>query len=79
MAPATIKNKSTGIGKKEEIQVKAILIISNLILESDLWAMGIFLYQMLLGYTPFHASSPYLIFLRIKRAKLNVSKQTLYF
>jgi len=31
------------------------------------------LFQMLLGYTPFNAASPYLTFLRIKRSRLAVS------
>lgn len=42
-------------------------------LEADLWALGVMLFQMFLGFTPFAAPSPYLIFLRIKRAKLRVS------
>lgn len=40
--------------------------------EADLWAMGILLHQMLLGYTAFAAASPYLTFLRIKKAMLKV-------
>lgn len=40
--------------------------------EVDLWALGCVLVQMMLGYTPFSAASPYLIFLRIKRAHLRV-------
>lgn len=40
--------------------------------EVDLWALGIVLHQMLLGYTPFGAPSPYLTFLRIKRSFLQV-------
>jgi serine/threonine protein kinase len=40
--------------------------------EGDLWAMGIVFYQMLTGFTPFAAPSPYLSFLRTKRAALRV-------
>ena len=40
--------------------------------EVDLWALGIVLFQMLLGYTPFGSPSPYLTFLRIKRCDLRV-------
>mmetsp|Transcript_2778 Transcript_2778/g.4182 ORF Transcript_2778/g.4182 Transcript_2778/m.4182 type:complete len:928 (+) Transcript_2778:61-2844(+) len=35
--------------------------------ETDLWALGVVLYQMMTGYTTFLAASPYLSFLRIKR------------
>jgi 3-phosphoinositide dependent protein kinase-1 len=38
--------------------------------EADLWALGVVLYQLIVGFTPFAASSPYLSFLRIKRALL---------
>lgn len=41
-------------------------------IEVDLWALGVVFFQMLLGYTPFGAPSPYLTFLRIKRAFLQV-------
>ena len=41
-------------------------------LEADLWAVGVMLFQMVLGYTPFNAPSPYLVFLRIKRDLLKV-------
>lgn len=46
-------------------------------IEVDLWALGIVLFQMILGYTPFAAASPYLTFLRIKRAHLRVKKKLL--
>lgn len=36
--------------------------------EVDLWALGVVLYQLFVGYTPFAAPSPYLSFIRIKRA-----------
>ena len=36
--------------------------------EVDLWALGVVLYQLFVGYTPFTAPSPYLSFIRIKRA-----------
>ncbi|CAM9323212.1 unnamed protein product, partial [Ectocarpus sp. 8 AP-2014] len=35
--------------------------------EADLWALGCCVYQFLVGFTPFHAPSPYLCFLRIKK------------
>lgn len=41
--------------------------------EVDLWALGIVLHQMYLGYTPFAAPSPYLSFIRIKRATIRHS------
>ena len=43
-------------------------------IEVDLWALGVVLYQMLLGYTPYGAPSPYLTFLRIKRSRLQVDR-----
>lgn len=45
--------------------------------ETDLWALGAVLFQMLLGYTPYAAPSPYLTFLRIKRAFLQVQRHCL--
>jgi serine/threonine protein kinase len=41
-------------------------------IEVDLWALGVVLFQMLLGYTPYGGPSPYLTFLRIKRSFLQV-------
>ena len=38
--------------------------------EADLWSLGVIVYQIFSGYTPFAAASPYLSFLRIKRALL---------
>lgn len=43
-------------------------------IEIDLWALGVVLFQMVLGFVPFGAASPYLIFLRIKRAHLRVGQ-----
>lgn len=40
--------------------------------EGDLWSFGVLIYQLFFGYTPFHAASPYLIFLRIKRGYLRI-------
>ena len=37
------------------------------------WALGTVLYQMIMGFTPFNAASPYLTFLRIKRGRYMVS------
>lgn len=45
--------------------------------EVDLWALGIVLHQMLLGYTPYGAPSPYLTFLRIKRSFLQVKSRVM--
>jgi serine/threonine protein kinase len=39
-------------------------------IEADLWSLGVIVYQIFSGYTPFAAASPYLSFLRIKRALL---------
>ena len=38
--------------------------------EADLWTFGAIIYQMFTGQTPFHSVSPYMTFLRIKRAKM---------
>lgn len=38
--------------------------------EADLWTFGGILYQMHTGQTPFQSVSPYMTFLRIKRAKM---------
>ena len=35
--------------------------------ETDLWSVGVVMWQLLLGTTPFKAPSPYLGFLKIKR------------
>lgn len=43
---------------------------TNVGIDADLWSLGIILYQLLLGATPFHAPSPYLNFLRTKRSYL---------
>jgi 3-phosphoinositide dependent protein kinase-1 len=40
--------------------------------EADLWSLGIVLYQLYLGVTAFHAASPYLIFLKVKRCLLRL-------
>ena len=37
---------------------------------SDLWALGVIAYQMYAGVTAFQAPTPFLTFLRVKRAKL---------
>ena len=41
-------------------------------IETDLWALGVVIYQMFAGYSAFHSQSPYLTFLRIKRAQLRL-------
>ena len=40
--------------------------------DSDLWALGVVMYQMVTGFTPFGGASPYMSFLRIKRALVRV-------
>jgi serine/threonine protein kinase len=40
--------------------------------ETDLWSLGVTLFQLVTGYTPFAAPSPYLSFLRIKRSFLRM-------
>jgi 3-phosphoinositide dependent protein kinase-1 len=40
--------------------------------EADLWSLGVVLYQLYLGVTAFHAASPYLIFLKVKRCFLRL-------
>jgi serine/threonine protein kinase len=40
--------------------------------EGDLWSLGVVLFQMFTGYTAFQAPSPYLSFIRIKRALVKV-------
>ena len=39
---------------------------------TDLWSLGVVLFHLLYGYTPFIGASPYMTFLRIKRAMLRV-------
>lgn len=56
MCPGTVKVKSN----------------AKVGIESDLWALGVTLFQMFMGYTAFAAPSPFLTFLRIKRAKVEV-------
>ena len=43
-------------------------------IESDLWALGVIVYQLIFGVTPYAAQTPYLNFLRIKRGNYRVSK-----
>lgn len=39
-------------------------------IEADLWSLGVIVFQIFSGYTPFGGASPYLTFLRIKRGLL---------
>ena len=39
-------------------------------IEADLWSLGVIVFQIFSGYTPFAGASPYLTFLRIKRGLL---------
>eukprot|EP01039_Chlorochromonas_danica_P002033 gene2033-2216_t len=39
-------------------------------IDVDLWALGVLLYQLTLGFTPFQAASPYLTFLRTRRGRV---------
>ena len=41
-------------------------------IETDLWALGVVAYQLLTGYSTFHSPSPYLAFLRIKKANVRL-------
>ena len=43
-------------------------------IESDLWALGVIVYQLIFGVTPYAAQTPYLNFLRIKRCNYRVSR-----
>jgi serine/threonine protein kinase len=54
----------------ETVKVKGSLKVG---IEADIWALGITLYQMIFGITPFQAPSPFLTFLRIKRGRVVVS------
>jgi serine/threonine protein kinase len=47
-------------------------------IDADLWALGVLLYQLLVGYTPFNAPSPYLSFLRIQRGLFKVRPSVTY-
>jgi serine/threonine protein kinase len=56
MSPQTVEAKKT----------------SNVGIEADIWALGVVLYQLFMGITPFTAPSPYLMFLKIKKGTLHV-------
>jgi serine/threonine protein kinase len=56
MSPQTVESKKT----------------SNIGIEADIWALGVVLYQLFMGTTPFTAPSPYLMFLKIKKGTLHV-------
>lgn len=43
---------------------------------ADLWSLGIVAFQLLYGYTPFYSPSPYMIFLKVKRALLRLPFET---
>lgn len=43
---------------------------------ADLWSLGIVAFQLLYGYTPFYSPSPYMIFLKVKRAMLRLPFET---
>ena len=60
------------VGTPEYLSPSTVRNHRNCGVEVDLWALGVVFFQMLLGYTPFGAPSPYLTFLRIKRAFLQV-------
>jgi serine/threonine protein kinase len=63
-----------------QLRIQTIIFVEGLIkffrtpfsAASDIWALGVTLHQLILGFTAFHSPSPYLTFLKIQKPLLHV-------